>query len=386
MNPLSLLTQAPHIFSKIFGTPIALAQEVNEKPRKVRALLQDLVVYRRPSDKELVVLSDVCVHRKASLSLGKLKGDHIECPYHGWQYNAKGMCTLVPSEKPGTPVAGRARLDSYPVIERFGLVWAFLGDLPEAERPPLPVLPEFGQPGWRAVWGEFTWNAHYTRVVENTVDVAHTPFVHANTFGNTKSAVMPSYEVIHDDYSMMAAIELEAPEPKGISKLVMGKNATNKVELGIYMPSSNRVGSALGTGWRIVLLLAHLPVDERTTKTFFVQLRDFFTFGFADNFSRKFTYQIINEDKLMVESQNPQIVPLKASSELSNRSDRLAIEYRKALLKATEAGWAIDVQKVRHELDKEGNVLLVPCPERRAIGKQSAWVMGEAPTLSTSAQ
>ena len=79
---------------------------------------------------------------------------------------------------------------NYPTAERYGWVWVFVGDLAEEERPPLPPLPEYGDPDWRALHGEFLWNAHYTRVVENGMDFAHAPFVHARSFGNPDKPVV----------------------------------------------------------------------------------------------------------------------------------------------------------------------------------------------------
>ena len=92
------------------------------------------------------------------------------------------------------PVAGggwrypeRARIDAYPVEERYGLVWVFLGDLPEAERYPIPPLPEYGDPAWRMITTETHWKAEAARVVENGIDIAHASYVHPS-FGKPETA------------------------------------------------------------------------------------------------------------------------------------------------------------------------------------------------------
>ena len=77
------------------------------------------------------VLSDTCIHRGASLSAGKCKEDGtVQCPYHGWRFNSQGVCTRIPSIGKTTKPPPRARVDSYPVEEKYGIVFAFLGDLP----------------------------------------------------------------------------------------------------------------------------------------------------------------------------------------------------------------------------------------------------------------
>ena len=107
-----------------------------------------IFVLFRDSQGQAHCLSNVCVHRGASLADGKVKGDCVECPYHGWQFNGEGACTRIPSLGSNAAIPSRAKVDSYPVQEKFGLIFAFLGDLPEDERPPIMDIPEFGEDGW----------------------------------------------------------------------------------------------------------------------------------------------------------------------------------------------------------------------------------------------
>ena len=117
---------------------------------KVRMLGQNFVLFR---DTAGVVhcLHDVCVHRGASLAEGKLHEDCIQCPYHGWRYDGTGACRHIPTLAESARIPARARVDSYPTVERFGLIFAFLGDLPEVERPQLMDVAEWGNDGWSAI-------------------------------------------------------------------------------------------------------------------------------------------------------------------------------------------------------------------------------------------
>ena len=74
------------------------------------------------------------------LARGTAVGDRVSCPYHGWTYAEDGACTSIPANPPGTAIPKKARVDSDPVEERHGWIWAILGDLPEAERPSIPAL------------------------------------------------------------------------------------------------------------------------------------------------------------------------------------------------------------------------------------------------------
>ncbi len=369
---------------KNFWYVLAEESQVGTTPLRVKALGQYLVLYRRTSDQRIVALSDICIHRMSSLAGGTVEGDCIACPYHGWTYQEDGACTSIPANQPGTPVPRRARVDSYPVVQKYGWVWVFLGDLPEEQRPPIPDFPEFNRPGWRAVYGEFTWQADYTRVLENTVDVAHTPFVHRNSFGNSENPVMPIYDVITQEYSVEATVTLGSPNPKGLSKLILGANSENTVSLSIYLASFNRLTTRVGSGWEIVLLFCHLPVDERTTLTRFIQMRNFLTYPFADGFARSYSLKIIREDQPMVESQNPHVVPADPGADLSTRSDALSIAYRKLLTKYEEMGWRIDTRAVKRAYEEEERVLLIPSPQRRLPENKNMWVMSEAPVVETN--
>jgi phenylpropionate dioxygenase-like ring-hydroxylating dioxygenase large terminal subunit len=273
-------------------------------------------------------------------------------------------------------------VDSYPVVERLGWVWVFLGDLPEEERPALPELPEFERPGWRAVYGSFTWKAGYSRVVENTVDVAHTPFVHRKSFGNAEKPTMPDYSVVTRASGVEATVTLESPTPRGLSRLVLGPDARNTVGLVIDMVSFNRLTTMMARGWGLSILFAHTPIDAQTTLTRFIQVRNFMTYWFADALARRFSLQIIREDQAIVEAQSPQQVPTERGADLSLRSDALSLAYRNMLAQAERRGDRIDTGAVRQAREEAGRVLVIPSPHRRRKELASAWVNGEVPSMT----
>ena len=344
-------------------------------PSAVRALGQELVLFRRRSDDRLVALADRCPHRLAKLSGGCVDGDQVRCPYHHWAFGADGTCGDIPSAPRGARIPPRARVDSYPVEERYGWVWLFLGDLDAARRPPIPPLPGYGEPGWRAVRGQTTWRAHYTRVVENAVDIAHTPFLHARSFGNPDEPEMPEHEVTEDTWSCSIEVSLATPEPKGLTRLFLTPGP-KRIRLGVWPPAVNWLDATFPNGWRMLLLLANLPVDEGTTLTFWLQLRTFLLSPIADPVARALSLQILDEDRATVEAQGASPVPLSVTGDLSTRADALSLSYRRRL--ARLAGDTIDLAAVAR-LAKAGRYAAIPSPARREDPSANSFVLPSVP-------
>ena len=109
-----------------FWYPVALASEVTaEKPLRVKMLCLPFVAFR-DSNGQAHVLSDTCAHRGGALGLGKIKGNSVACPYHGWRFDASGTCVEQPAEIAG--LEHEVKVRSYPTREYLGLVFAFLGE------------------------------------------------------------------------------------------------------------------------------------------------------------------------------------------------------------------------------------------------------------------
>ena len=131
-----------------FWYPVCLTDELtDDAPLRAQILNLRFAAFR-DTEGRAHVLADTCVHRGGSLSKGTVVGDCIACPYHGWQFDAAGKCMHIPVLGEDAKLPARAKVDSYPVIERYGIVFAFLGDLPADERPPLLEIAEWEQPGW----------------------------------------------------------------------------------------------------------------------------------------------------------------------------------------------------------------------------------------------
>lgn len=148
-----------------------------------RTILGEPVVIGRTESGRLLALHDRCPHRFMPLSLGKIIGESLRCAYHGACFDAAGACTGVPGQDAAPP---NARIRSYPLVERHGYIWIWMGD--PALAGDLSSIPEFlyrsDHPDWDGGYGHFeSIQAGFQLINDNLIDITHAEFVHPESFG-----------------------------------------------------------------------------------------------------------------------------------------------------------------------------------------------------------
>ena len=155
--------------------------QVKDVPVGVTRMGEKLVFWRDGSG-AVSCLRDRCVHRGVQLSAGKILDDHLQCPFHGFEYTPSGRVVKIPATGKNAPVPDRFCVHNYPTYEDHGFIWIWWGeDPPESLNPPrfLDGIDDSFSYGK----AHDPWDAHYSRVIENQLDVVHLPFVHHNTIG-----------------------------------------------------------------------------------------------------------------------------------------------------------------------------------------------------------
>ena len=148
----------------------------------VKRLNLDLALFRNEKG-EIGCVVDQCTHRGAALSKGKVKGDCIQCPFHGLEFDRTGRCTFIPANgKASTADISRYNVRNYPVLESHGIIYFWYGD-PVKITDELPFFNDDVDSSYVYSEMEDHWNAHYSRCIENQLDVVHLPFIHHNTIG-----------------------------------------------------------------------------------------------------------------------------------------------------------------------------------------------------------
>jgi phenylpropionate dioxygenase-like ring-hydroxylating dioxygenase large terminal subunit len=139
------------------------------------------IVAWRDGKGQLSVMSDQCPHRGVALSVGKLKGDCIQCPFHGFEYDTSGACTLIPANGRDAEPPKAMHVKTYTTREEHGFIYLWWGE-PQVEYPPVPWFESIGEDMVYSTLRDH-WKCHYSRAIENQLDVVHLPFVHHNTIG-----------------------------------------------------------------------------------------------------------------------------------------------------------------------------------------------------------
>lgn len=360
-----------------FWYPVCCSTELQERPLPITLLTMRLVAFR-DSAGTAHVMSDTCVHRGGSLSKGKVITDNLVCPYHGWQYAGDGRCKLIPSLQGGTPPA-RAKVDAYPTVERYGILFAFLGDLPETERPPLYEITEWGQEGWRSSRPDVReMRCYYERSVENGLDPVHNEFVHPSqglpkmreetvvftdmAWGTHFIAAFGELENKHSDEQELAA----DPDQLRAGSLYHGPNT---LVTDIHFNATNA----------FIQYAFEAPVDYHTTRLFLVNLRNCMLDPQLDERVVQINRKVADEDVAILQELWPVRTPQGTTRELLTEGDEVLLRYRAHLREWERRGWRIDRRAL--EANAGDVAYAIPSPARR---ESRNWVLDAVPTLTAN--
>jgi len=155
-----------------------------------RTFLNEKVVLFRNGGGQAAALEDCCCHRAAPLSRGEVSGDYLACGYHGLKYDINGQCVEVPGQ---TMIPGGAKVRSYPVCEKWGAVWIWMGEPAKADESKIPNLFWLADPAWTATPGYIHLKSNYQFLIDNLLDLTHVIYVHKKTLaGDPREATTPT--------------------------------------------------------------------------------------------------------------------------------------------------------------------------------------------------
>ncbi len=305
--------------------PVELARNIKDKPVGVTLLDENLVLYR--TSKGVTAANDICLHRGVPLRMGWQEGDDLVCMYHGFRYNAEGKCIQIPAH-PGAAIPPKLCLTTYPVAEKYGLIWVCLSGKPANA---LPDVPEWDDEKYQnALPDPINLNAAAGRQLEGFLDVAHFAWVHNETFGDRNNPHVPTYPVtktetgLHIEYqstvgNYMRQDGTDAAPEQGVLRV-----------FDVTFPFSARLTVHMPDGARLVILDSASPVSARKTRLFAPLMRNYDLDQPVGPFI-DYNNKIFDEDKDVVQGQCPEDLPIDLTEEVHIRADRTSIEFRKGL-------------------------------------------------------
>jgi phenylpropionate dioxygenase-like ring-hydroxylating dioxygenase large terminal subunit len=203
-----------------FWTPVAMSGEfpvAGGAPVRVNVLGEKLVGFRDPEG-AIGLLDAYCPHRRANLFWGRNEKGGLRCVYHGWKFDRTGQCTDLPNCPEGPTLQHKVKQHAYPVIEKGGLVWAYLG--PIELQPEFPAYESFEVPPSHRIITKIISDGNYFQMLEGDVDSSHVSFLHSKLDGDRLAGSRVDLAVFKDkaprwstndtDYGMMLSAQRDA--------------------------------------------------------------------------------------------------------------------------------------------------------------------------------
>lgn len=291
----------------------------------VKRLNLDLALFRN-SEGDICCVVDQCTHRGAALSRGKVKGDCIQCPFHGLEFDKNGKCTFIPANgKASTADISRYNVTHYPVKEANGIIYLWYGE-PEKASGDLPFFYHDVDSTYVFSEIEDRWNSHYSRCIENQLDVVHLPFVHYNTIGRGNKTLINGPKVIFENgvltTSANNAVDV-GQTPKPASDCIIKDTHLCFTYPNLWM---NHITS------KIKVIIYFAPVDDENTVLyirFYCKATGIKLLNRLIAFFGKFANRAIErQDKRVVITQKPKASSYKSGEKLL-AGDGPIIIYRK---------------------------------------------------------
>jgi phenylpropionate dioxygenase-like ring-hydroxylating dioxygenase large terminal subunit len=303
------------------------SHEVKAQPIGVTRLGEIMVFWRDQSCKVFAAV-DRCPHRGVALSAGVMHSDHLQCPFHGFEFDASGKCVLVPANGREGIIPNALKLNMYPTYEAHGFIWVWWGT-----SKPEPAAPDFFEnldESYHYSSAQDPWDAHYSRVIENQLDVVHLPFIHRTTIGRGNRTVVDGPVVEWKGERMIYTYVYnrvdDGTPPRKSSELSPKPAGSQHLEFIFPNLWQNYISD------KVSILAAFVPVDEMHTILYLRFYQKFMTMPVLGKLVARLAMPsniyIAHEDRRVVITQQPKASGLKVG-EILIQGDLPIIEYRR---------------------------------------------------------
>ena len=316
------------------------AKELGKKnPVSVKRMGQKMVLWR-DQDGKVACIADRCCHRGASLGLGKIKDGMVQCPFHGFRYDAHGKVQMIPAQGWNAPVADRYKVQAYTVIEKYGWIWLWWGE-PQAKITEPPFFESLKEGFYYSTFQD-PWNINYTRAIENQLDVVHLPFVHTDTIGKGCKTLVHGPVVKREGQLLRFFVHNVVDDEK--TKALKPSEIENYESLFQLQFMAPNIWQNIISD-KVRISAAFVPVDEDNTVVYIRFYQSFMKIPILRDLigwlSKPLNRKILHQDKRVVLTQEPRKTQLKMD-EMLIQGDLPIVEYRKMREELLQNADAID--------------------------------------------
>lgn len=309
--------------------PVGRVETFSAEPTRIELLEEPLVVVHLGGS--LRVFRDRCPHRFARLSDGCVTNDTIQCPYHGWQFDADGHCVAIPALGPDATLPA-AHLEAPRITVKYGLLWIAL----EEPRTEILEIPEWEDPSLERLWmPPVDIAAGAAQAIDNFLDFSHFPFVHAGTFGSDQDRYVADYSTQRCDDGWSFIVEYPHVIDNHEDPLVLtGDHPLSQPRLMRYhyrAPFTANLRLELPmTGMVNAIVMWCQPMTRDRTRVHLLMLRNDCPTAQAQQAAIDYEMKIFTEDLKVIEYLADKTVPLDRG-QVHTRSDRHTVEFRRLL-------------------------------------------------------
>jgi phenylpropionate dioxygenase-like ring-hydroxylating dioxygenase large terminal subunit len=296
-----------------------------KKPIKVTRFGQTLTLWRNERGK-ICCISDKCCHRGASLSCGKIVGGKLECAFHGFIFDSDGKVKLIPANGKNATIPETMYVKAFSTYEAHDLVWLWWGAEDKKTSEPF-FFKELANMSYSTFID--SWSEHYSRCIENQLDVVHLPFVHKTTIGKGNKTLVNGPVVVREDELITFYVDNIVDD--GNTKPLKPNEIPDYEKLfHLQFHYPNIWQNIISDKFRI--FAAFVPIDDEHTLIYLRNYQNFITIPVIKQvincILKLSNIVILRQDKRIVETQLPKKTSIKMDEKLII-GDKPIIEYRK---------------------------------------------------------
>ncbi len=249
---------------------VLLSKNLRHKPQKIKRFGLDLVLFR-DSQGIASCLVDVCPHRGVKLSAGKVIGDTLACPYHGFQFDGKGICHKIPCNETGQKIPATMKAGYFPLKEEKSIIWLWWGEFRAEDRlPKIPWFDDIEVKEHLVSRVSFKWTSSFQKTIDANLDHHHAPVLHAAGKGSlAKKVEAHNFKTKIENEELLLTGRLQEPTPDGSFN-----RKGYDLEARILTPGM----SYICISKYINLIVVDCPIDDKNTHRINLYLNHFLRF------------------------------------------------------------------------------------------------------------